>query len=180
MDILARNDGREMKPLPIITDNTLMRNEEKASKALFETPEKTHEGFNTHIKCRWCCGEIKEVYIPKFKDGYNGKPVSLVFNYVPCNDCKEKWANLIVCIETTANAPYANCLPISYDDSKTDENGTPIKIPVYPTGRYVGLFPEASESIFGTYGKSIKKGDIAYFDCEMFNTAFSKFFPAEA
>jgi len=177
MDILARNDGLDMTPVPII-ENNVNRNNEIES-VLKNDACDAHDGFNTIIKCRWCCGDIKEVYIPKFKDGHDGKPVSLVFNYTPCKDCQAKWDDLIICIETTDKEPYTNCLPITYDDTKFDEKGNPVKIPMYPTGRYVGIYPESSESVFGKMGKDIKKGDVTYFDTIIFDKVFKNFFPTE-
>lgn len=178
LDILARNDGIQMKPLPEIPDESLKKNDEIPDE-LSTKENEVHDGFDTHFICRWCGKGIKDVYVPKFKDGHNGKPVSTILNYTPCDDCRKKWNELVVCIEVTAKEPYTDCLPITYADTKKDEKGNSSKIPVYPTGRYVGLYPDYVENTFGKFGKDIKKGDITYFDCEMFNTAFGQVFPAE-
>ena len=165
--ILARKDGRTMKP---IVENS--RTNAAEFKREITEPEKTnahieeHDGLNTNIRCRWCGEKIQEMYIPKLKNGRDGKPYDIIVNYEPCEKCRKNWNTMVICIETSFEEPYEDCLPISVTEREIpdgyidrnehpeeykrrvikeipqDEGMYPVqieKVPLYPTGRYTGV-----------------------------------------
>lgn len=198
-NVLMRKDGKTMRNIPSATktDDDFMR-----KKAAQSTDE--YDGFSTHVKCRWCGGEIGETYIPKLKDGRNGKPYEIIINYEPCEACRKKWNTMVVCIEITDEEPYPDCLPImteereimdgyidSWEDREEFERRVTRQIPsddpdcfptqfenvaLYPTGRYTGVTLEAIKKYFTGDTSSIKNGSVLYLDQEMFDEAFGDYF----
>ena len=110
-NILTRVDGRRTRSIPI---------EKKSSESSAQnepaTPASTlPDSFPTHVHCRWCDSIIKDVYIPQFKNGRNGKPFDVVVGYEPCQNCRNKWNTMVIFIEVTNIEPYPDCLPIDED-----------------------------------------------------------------
>lgn len=197
-----RNDGRKMRSLPIEPHNT----EADIERSTLVAPEnnEAQDGFKTHIHCRWCDGLIKDVYIPKLKNGRNGKPYDIVYNYEPCSECRKKWNNMVIFIEVIDHEPYPDCLPIDSDvraidgyidpdenpkeyaerviDERTiDEGGTMRTVQYertffYPTGRYTGVTLDAVKRYFTGNLESIHNGSVIYLENDMFETAFSDYF----
>ncbi len=120
-NILERSDGRTIKAIPTAAqeDNGLTRQSYPAPQ-----PVEEQDGFRTNIMCSWCGKHKKDVYIPKFKDGRNGKPINIVMDYEPCESCREKWSSMVVFIEVTLNEPYKDCLPITTKDVDVTEEFT--------------------------------------------------------
>lgn len=199
-NVLMRKDGQTMKNIPTASKD----NDELVRKQQAQPPAE-HDGFNTHIKCRWCGGEIGEMYIPKLKDGRNGKPYEIIVNYEPCKACREKWNTMVVCVEITDEEPYPDCLPIITDvreiidgyidpyeepeefkrrvvkqmPSKDRDFPEPIqfeRIDFYPTGRYVGVTVEAMRKYFSGDTSHIKNGMVIHVEEGMFDDAFSDYF----
>lgn len=117
-NILERSDGRSIRAIPTPNDTSgeLARQNYPAP-----PPVEEQDGFRTNIMCSWCGKFKKDVYIPKFKDGRNGKPVNIVMNYEPCEACREKWNSMVVFIEVTLDEPYKDCLPITTKDIDVTE-----------------------------------------------------------
>lgn len=199
-NILMRTDGRKIKPLSIgKTDNeSLKRNND----TLPENDES--QGFKTHIHCRWCNRTISDVYIPKLKEGRNGKPYDIVFNYEPCSECRSTWGKMVIFIEVSEKEPYRDCLPIDTDLRQINGYIDPIKNPAeynkrvakeeiirdensehkvqyerirfYPTGRYTGVTLDATKRYFIGDTNSIHNGSVIYLEQDVFERAFSDYF----
>ena len=201
-NILTRVDGRRTRSIPI---------EKKSSESSAQnepaTPASTlPDGFPTHVHCRWCDSIIKDVYIPQFKNGRNGKPFDVVVGYEPCQNCRNKWNTMVIFIEVTNIEPYPDCLPIDEDIREiTDGYIDPVeepekykkrvveeryesndlgegvtvqyeKIYFYPTGRYTGVTLEAVRQYFTGDTSSIHNGSVIYLETEMFEKAFEDYF----
>ena len=201
-NILTRVDGRRTRSIPI---------EKKSSESSAQnepaTPASTlPDGFPTHVHCRWCDSIIKDVYIPQFKNGRNGKPFDVVVGYEPCQNCRNKWNTMVIFIEVTNIEPYPDCLPIDEDIREiTDGYIDPVeepekykkrvveeryesndlgegvtvqyeKIYCYPTGRYTGVTLEAVRQYFTGDTSSIHNGSVIYLETEMFEKAFEDYF----
>ena len=201
-NVLARVDGRRTRSIPI---------EKKSSESSAQnkpvTPASTlPDGFPTHVHCRWCDSIIKDVYIPQFKNGRNGKPLDVVVGYEPCQNCRNKWNTMVIFIEVTNIEPYPDCLPIDEDireitDGYIDPAEEPEKykkrvveeryesndlgegvtvqyekIYFYPTGRYTGVTLEAVRQYFTGDTSSIHNGSVIYLETEMFEKAFEDYF----
>lgn len=151
-DILARKDGRIIADIPIC---------EHTSEVYQNEPKQ--EGFPTILKCRWCGGKSREIYVKKFKDGKNGKPVEMVYNYEPCKKCAAEWNNMVVLIEVTDIPPYENCLPITQELEQL----------LYPTGRHVGVTAEAAKKYLE---EDAKNGMAYYMNSENFEEIFGSHF----
>lgn len=154
-DILARKDGKTLRSIPQLdkTSNVGITRTEPAKETVKQ------DGFPTILKCRWCGEKAKEVYIPKYKDGENGKPIEITYNYEPCEKCQKAWADMVVIIEVTEIEPYPNCLPI------TSVKDTPL----YPTGRHVGVTESAAQECIN---KDARKGMVFFMELEMFKDIF--------
>lgn len=203
--ILMRNDGRTMKSLPI--ENREDTNENTincTSHSTETTANKTQDGFITHIHCRWCNETIRDVYIPKLKNGRNGKPYDIVLSYEPCEKCRANWNTMVVFIEVTNTEPYPDCLPIDSDirriegyidpdenpgeyaerviEERTEDDGEnmrPVqyeKVFFYPTGRYTGVTLDAVRQYFTGDTSAIHNGSVIYLERDMFETAFGDYF----
>lgn len=198
-DILERNDGRSMRTIP--RPAAPKPPEMPKQQAL---PEENQEGYKTHIRCCWCNNLIKDVYIPEFKNGKNGEPRSVVFNYDPCPACSEQWSKMVVFIEVTDKEPYPDCLPIYEDirplaeyidpDEYPDEyaarvvtentdadNGqfNPVqyeRVLFYPTGRYSGVTIDAVRCFFTGDTGDIHNGSVIYIETDYFENAFGTYF----
>lgn len=173
-EILARKDGRMLRDIPKVT-NMVNQKIEPVLEPKRETSA-ARDGFPTILKCRWCGGKSREVYIPQLKEGKNGKPREIVYNYEPCAACKEKWASMVVIIEITETEPYPDCLPIdstvrtkkSHPDGDIEET-----VYFYPTGRHVGVTETAAKEGIGDYAAN---GSIYYMEDEMFEEIFGDVF----
>lgn len=197
--ILARNDGKQMKTLPSPDlSNQPISNDIKTM------IESRQDGFKTHIRCCWCNSLIKDVYIPQLKDGKNGEPCNVVFDYEPCPSCRDKWSNMVVFIEVTDKEPYPDCLPIDEDvrpldeyidpDERPDEYAARVvseyaqtdddafnpvqyeRIFFYPTGRYAGVTVDAVKQFFTGETGDIHNGSVIYIETKYFEDAFSTYF----
>jgi len=172
-DILQRRDGRVLRDIPKVTGavngkiEPLVRSDKEPV---------AHDGFPTILKCRWCGGKVRELYIPQLKDGKDGKPREIVYNYEPCKECREKWKTMVVIIEITENEPYPDCLPI--DSTKRVSQATPSEdleetVYFYPTGRHVGITEAAAKE---GIGDDAKNGTVYYMEDEMFEDLFGNTF----
>ena len=157
-EILARKDGKTLRNVSQIEklSNTGMTRNEPTKEPVKQ------DGFSTILKCRWCGKKSKEVYIPKYKDGEDGKPLEIVYNYEPCEECQKAWADMVVIIEVTDVEPYPDCLPIT---SAQDEKKTPL----YPTGRHVGVTEAAAQECIS---KDAHKGTVFFMELDMFKDVF--------
>ena len=194
---LTRRDGRRMRPLPSSnqTDNQTMPRANFAEK---------QDGFVTHIRCCWCNGLIKDVYIPDLKDGKDGKPYNIVPDYEPCPACREKWSKMVVFIEVVDHEPYADCLPIDEDIRPLDKYIDPETNPeeyaarviheqpegnaknmsvvqyervfFYPTGKFAGVTLDAVKQHFEGDVSAVKIGSVIYLESNLFEKAFSSYF----
>ncbi len=170
-EILARKDGRKVREIPSPISAAIPRNETaKTTPATEEPAEK--EGFNTIIKCRWCGNKAKEVYIPQLKDGKDGKPHEIIYNYTPCDECKKKWADMVIVIEVTTKELYPKCLPID-EITKKNEDGSEERIKIYPTGRHVGITEELARKALHD---SARNGTVIYLAEEEFKEGFDEQF----
>lgn len=161
-EILSRKDGRGTRIPAAVVDN----NSNILPRSNLNT-EQTGEqkGFNTILKCRWCGEKSREIYIPQLSRGMNGKPVSIIYNYEPCQACKQKWSNMVVIIETTETELYPDCLPL---DVKS-ENGKNL----YPTGRHVGITKELARQVLSP---DAENGMVFFLDVKIFAESFNKHF----
>lgn len=101
------------------------------------TLSKEH-GLNPTIGvCAWCGKETGEIALLGKLPGDKEAPKYSFFDYNPCDECKQKWENAVICIEVTTTRPNDNRPPISIHDGKE----------LYPTMKYVGITPEAAERI---------------------------------
>lgn len=199
-------------------DGILVRNDKRGIHNFAKTPNKeiktddltavetkqVEDGLKTNIRCRWCNGLVKEVYIPELKNGKDGKPFDVVFDYEPCAACREKWKSLVVFIEVTDEEPYTDCLPIDSDlreldpyiDPDDDPDGYAEKVEkevydnhgeslqiiqygrvyFYPTGRHIGITPEDVKKYFRGNKKEINAGAIIYLEEDMFQETFGDCF----
>ena len=156
-NILARKDGRTIREIPQATNTS--------NDMLSRKPEEPveHDGLNTILNCRWCGEKVREVYVPQYKDGENGKPVQIIYNYEPCAACKKLWAGMVVIIEVTDVEPYKDCLPI---DNQFETN-------LYPTGRHVGVTEAAAKDALGDKAKN---GMVFFMEHAMFDDIFKQQF----
>ena len=153
-DILARKDGRVLADIPL---------REFTSKVYKDEPKQ--DGFPTILKCRWCGGKSREIYVKKFKDGKNGKPVEMVYNYEPCEKCSAEWNNMVVIIEVSDKPPYEDCLPITQEIERW----------LYPTGRHVGVTPDVARKYLE---EEAGNGMVYYMDDGTFEMVFGSHFKA--
>ena len=175
-DVMERRDGRVFRELPKAVNINGNLNRNDISAAAEKTTNVSHDGFNTILNCCWCGGKSREVYIPQLKNGKNGKPYEIVYNYEACPACKKKWADMVVIIEITEKEPYTDCMPIDIIDRETGngwDNINHIKVPLYPTGRHVGVTEQAAKEGIGDQAKN---GDIYFMDEESFSDIFNKEF----
>lgn len=173
-DILARKDGRMLRDIPKVTSTVNQKMEPVLG--IQRTTPAVQDGFPTILKCRWCGEKSREVYIPQLKEGKNGKPREIVYNYEPCAACKEKWASMVVIIEITEKEPYPDCLPIDKTVRTTDaypEKDIEETVYFYPTGRHVGVTEAAAKEGIGEYAAN---GSIYYMEEEMFEDIFGDVF----
>ena len=150
MTTLARADGKTMRDISQLTTPV---------SAIPKTLPEQQNGFSTIINCRWCGKKSTEAYIPEFKDGENGKPVEITYNYEPCDECKKTWADMVIIIEVTDTELYPDCLPIT----------TVKDTPLFPTGRHVGVTETAAQECIN---KDAKKGAVFFMEKEMFEDIF--------
>lgn len=154
-EILARKNVRTIQEIPM-----------ESNKNTFPEPE-TQPGFKTIINCRWCGGIVAEIYIPQLKDGKNGKPREIIYNYKPCKACRDKWQNMVIVIEVTDKELYKNCLPIYGDPN--DPNSEKL----YPTGRHVGITEQTAKELINDEAKN---GNVYFLNANRFNEAFCDYF----
>lgn len=151
-DILARKDGRCMADIPA-----------KEYNAKLYQDEPKQDGFPTILKCRWCGGKSHEIYVKKFKDGKNGKPVEMVYNYEPCDNCVKEWRKMVILIEVQEEPLYENCMPITRQ-FETD---------LYPTGRHVGVTVDVARKYIEPVAEN---GAVYYMDKDTFEDIFGSQF----
>lgn len=169
-DILSRSDGRTARKTIKATSQsndtfgrTPLSERPSKTKSENQTASKQHDGFDTIIHCRWCGNVMGQLYIPDYKDGFNGKPHEMVVNYTPCPECQKKWSNMVTIIEVMTKEPYPDALPL-------DENA---EQKLYPTGRHVGVTEEAAR---GAIDPNCKNGMIFFMDEDMFKSEFENYF----
>lgn len=172
-DILARKDGlkTESFDIPSSNDDNILKPNAPEEPSIQE-PAAEQDGFNTILRCRWCGGKIRELYIPKYKDGVNGKPQEMIYNYEPCRNCAEKWQTMVTLIEVTINAPYPKCLPIQIAKRKL-ESGEIVDAPLYPTGRHVGVTLECAKECIDP---DVELGKIYFVEESLFSETFAEQF----
>ena len=107
-NVLSRADGHTIRDINAPTNKVF----DAISENLADSENLSENHFNTILKCRWCGGTVKEVFIEKLKDGKNGKPYEITYNYSPCDECQAKWRECVVVIEITDKEPHPDCLPI--------------------------------------------------------------------
>lgn len=177
-EILQRRDGRKVQEIPQVTSAVNGKIESLVRNNTAEKPA-AKDGFPTILKCRWCGGKSREVYIPQLKEGKDGKPREIVYNYEPCDACKKKWADMVVIIEITEEEPYPDCLPIDsttrvVETSPTEEHEETVYF--YPTGRHVGVTEEAAKEAITD---DATNGMIFYMEDKMFEDIFGDVFKNE-
>lgn len=108
-------------------------------------------GVNPTIPvCFWCGKDKNEIALMgrvRERDPHTGRavkgsdvemPMHIVLNYEPCDCCKEQFNKGVQLIE--CNSRPVDERPALFKDDKGN--------PIYPTGRYVVLNPQAVQRIF--------------------------------
>lgn len=202
-DTLTRRDGRRMRT-PQTSSQATTQTQPRATLPENQNGSENQDGFVTHIRCCWCNGLIKDVYIPDLKDGKDGKPYNIVPDYEPCPACREKWNKMVVFIEVIDHEPYADCLPIDEDIRPLDKYIDPETNPeeyaarviheqpegdarnmsvvqyervfFYPTGKYAGVTLDAVKQHFEGDTSAVRVGSVIYLENNLFEKAFSTYF----
>lgn len=103
-------------------------------------------GLNPTIPVCFFCGKDKNeiALLGQIGDRRKGEdfeaPMKMILDFVPCEDCQNKFAEGVLIIEVTDTPEYI---------------GMPIAENVYPTGRYVVVRPEALNGDYKAGSKAL-------------------------
>lgn len=119
-------------------------------------------GVNPTIPiCFWCGKQKNEIaLLGRMNRADDEAPMTgMVLDYEPCDKCKEQFKKCVVCVEVTQ---YPN-----------QDGQPPMCESRYPTGRYVGITPEAATRVFGeALNTEFDIGQMIHVEREVFDKVF--------